>query len=87
MHDGDDLTSHLQQLTSSCTFLLLVTTSSLSIFSVMYSMSRPARSNAEDEYAAEDGLEDEMVVHEDEGDEVEEDNFDALKRIFLSSWQ
>jgi hypothetical protein len=53
----------------------------------MYSMSRPARSNAEEEYAAEDGLEDEMVEYEDEGDEVEEDNFDALKRIFLSSWQ
>lgn len=54
-----NLTSHLQQLTRSCTFLLLVTTSSLSIFSVMYSMSMPERSNAEEECADEDEDKDE----------------------------
>ena len=68
----------MQQLTSSCTFLLLVTTSSLSIFSVMYSISRPARSNAEEEYANGDEVEDEMAVCENDGDEVEEDDLNTF---------
>ena len=75
----------MQQLTSSCTFLLLVTTSSLSIFSVMYSISSPARSNAEEEYANGDEVEDEMAVCENDGDEVEEDDLDTFENVLFFS--